>query len=252
MNGIMERTMGILEHLAAHTQGQALGRIAEELGIPRSATHRLLSDLCQCGYVRQVCDHGNYVLTTKLVSLGLNFLSRSGTIDLAQPLLDRLALSSGETVRLGLIDGCTLTWVAKAQGTRQVGTPDPDMGGVAQLSCTASGQAWMMTLQQDQVLELVRKQGLGSREEFGPNAPDSPEALLHDLALARQRGYSLTVETVAPGMAAMAAPVRRAGRTAVGVISIAGPVSRLNALRMMELGPELLASTEELAQAIRT
>lgn len=90
--------------------------IAAALEMPLSATHRLLTELCRCGYVRQVREQGEYVLTIKLVSLGLGFLSASGVVDVAQPLLDSLAEESCELVRLAVVDGDDLTFVAKAQG----------------------------------------------------------------------------------------------------------------------------------------
>ena len=123
-----------------------MAAIADQLNIPRSGVHRLLADLVRCGYVRQTRDHGEYVLTTKLVAMGLSYLSNSGILDVAQPLLDRLAELSGELVRLSVIDGDRLTWVARAQGARQGLRYDPDMGSDARLSCSASGHAWMMTL----------------------------------------------------------------------------------------------------------
>ncbi|PXW94032.1 IclR family transcriptional regulator [Sphaerotilus hippei] len=249
MQGVMERTFGILEHLARHTQGCTLGTIAHDLGLPRSAAHRLLTDLCLSGYVRQLHGHGDYVLTTKLISLGLHHLSNSGAIDAAQPLLDRLAISSGELVRLGVVDGETLTWVAKSQGARQGVRYDPEMGGVAQLRCTASGHAWLLTLSDEQALDLVRRQDTGQKHAGGPNAPTSEQGLLQCLHQARQRGYSLTLEIYNPGMGAMAAPVRRPGGQALGIISIAGPMSRLDEARMLALGPELLAAAAELAAA---
>ena len=52
-----------------------------------------------------------------------------------------------------------------------------------------------------------------------------------------------------PGMTAMAAPVRRPGLPVTGVITIAGPLMRLNEKRMLELGAELLAVAGELATA---
>ncbi|MEO6321130.1 MAG: helix-turn-helix domain-containing protein, partial [Polaromonas sp.] len=142
MNGVLERTLGILELLAQHGEGMEMAAIADQLDIPRSAVHRLLADLTRCGYVRQTRDHGDYLLTTKLVSMGLSFLSKSGIVDIAQPLLDRLAEISGELVRLSVVDGNRLTWVARAQGARQGLRYDPDMGSDAQLSCSSSGHAW--------------------------------------------------------------------------------------------------------------
>src|SRR5689334_10121095 len=64
MPGVTERTLAILEYLATQMEGTPLALISAELDIPRSACHRLLADLKQCGYVRQLREHGDYVLTT--------------------------------------------------------------------------------------------------------------------------------------------------------------------------------------------
>jgi IclR family acetate operon transcriptional repressor len=130
----------VLEHLARHPQGLPITLIASELDIPLSACHRLLAGLQRRDYVRQARKQGDYVLTTKVVSLGLGFLSSAGIVDIAEPILERLAETSGELVRLSIVDEDRLTWVAKSQGTRQAGQRyDPDMGMDVQLSCTSSG-----------------------------------------------------------------------------------------------------------------
>jgi DNA-binding IclR family transcriptional regulator len=77
----------ILETLAGEPQGMPLAAIAGELELPRSATHRLLAELVRCGHVRQVRDHGDYALTTKLPALGLIFLGGAGIVDIAQPII---------------------------------------------------------------------------------------------------------------------------------------------------------------------
>ena len=52
------------------------------------------------------------------------------------------------------------------------------------------------------------------------------------------RGYATIDEVFAPGMTAMAAPVMRRSE-AIGVISIAGPRTRLTPSRMQALAPAL-------------
>lgn len=249
MNGVLERTLGVLELLARNGQGLELGAIAQALAIPRSAVHRLLSELVRCGYVRQLREHGDYLLTTKLVMLGLGFLNSTGIVDMAQPLLDRLADTAGELVRLAVIDEQQLTWVARAQGARQGLRYDPDMGSTAPLSCSATGHAWLMALDDEAALALVARSGLGARKDFGPQAPTSLKALQTCIKAARQRGFSLTQETYTPGLNALAAPVRLPGRPPLGVVSIAGPSARLTEARMLELGPALLRTAADLAQA---
>ncbi len=249
MSGVLERTLGILEHLSRHGEGLELGVLAERLNIPRSGAHRLLTDLVAAGYVRQVREQGAYMLTTKLVSLGLTFLSHSGIIDIAQPLLQRLAELSGELVRLSVVDGERLTWVARAQGARQGLRYDPDMGSDARLSCSSSGWAWLSTLPEEEALAVVARQGLGSRSEFGPNAPQTLAEVQAALQDTRTRGYAMTVDTYTEGLSAMSAPVRLAGQPALGVLTIAGPSARFKQERMQALGAELLSFADQLAAA---
>lgn len=241
----LERGLALLERLCGQPEGMALTALADELDLPLSACHRLLFELQRRGYVQQSRSQGDYRLTTKLASLGLSFLSSSGIVDIAEPLLERLARASGELVRLAIVDGDRLTWVAKAQGSRQGLRYDPDMGSDARLSCTASGHAWLLTLSDERALELVSRQGFGPPAAYGPKAPATVKALLGYLHAARVRGYAMIDEVFAPGMAAMAAPVQRGG-VAVGVISIAGPRQRLGFERMQALAPALLAATAAL------
>ncbi len=247
MSTALDRGLSILEHLAGQPEGVPLAVLADELDIPRSACHRLLAELLSRGYVRQVRAHGDYLLTTKVAALGLSFLSSSGIVDIAQPLLDRLAETSGELVRLAIVDGDRLTWVAKSQGVRKGLRYDPDMGMDARLSCTASGHAWLLTLSDERALALVSQQGFGAPKDYGPKAPTTVKALLGYLHAARARGVAMIDEVFAPGMTAMAAPVRRNQQEAIGVISIAGPRIRLTMDRMHALTPDLLTTAAELA-----
>lgn len=252
MSGVLDRTLGILELLSHHGEGLELALIADQLNMPRSAAHRLLADLARTGYVRQTRDLGPYMLTTKLVSLGLSFLSNSGIIDFSQPLLDRLAEISGELVRLSVVDGERLTWVARAQGARQGLRYDPDMGSDARLSCSSSGLAWLAALSDEEAVALASRQGLGQPEDYGPNAPRTLQDMLVMVHAARAQGYSVTVDTFTLGLSAMAAPVQLAGQAPIGVITIAGPTARFTEARMHALAPELLAIAAQMAAASGT
>src|SRR3954468_9740212 len=210
MSSLLERGFQVLELLAAHPEGRALSAIAAETGLALSATHRLLAELTRCGYVRQARNQGDYVLTIKLVSLGLGFLSASGLVDVAQPSLDRLAEEARELVRLAIVDGSELVFVAKAQGATRGLRYDPDMGLSVPLSCSAAGHAWLSTMSDEEALAAVAKQGLarpgaptmaekeglaaagkqGSArpDDHGPKAPTTVKALLGYVRAARKRG----------------------------------------------------------------
>lgn len=249
MSGVMQRTLAILERLAESVEGVALATVADELNIPRSAAHRLLLELGEQGYVRQSRERGDYMLTTKVVSLGLNYLKRSGVVDLSQPILDRLAENAGELVRLGVVDVDHITWVSLSQGARAGLRYDPDQGIDAKLSCTSSGHAWLSTLSDDDALQLVAKQGFAKPSDYGPKAPTTPTALLKAVRQARKQGYAMTHDTYAQGLSAISAPILPRGRGAVGVLAISGPSVRLTDDKMRTLAPELLAAVADIANA---
>lgn len=247
MSNALERGLSALELLAGNAAGLPLQKVAETLGIPPSATHRMLNCLVEQGYVRQEHQHGNYILALKVVSLALRHLSQCSLVDLARPVLERLAGLSGELVRLSIVDADRLVWVSKAQGARSGLRYDPDAGAEAKLCCTASGLAWLSCLSNEQALELVYRQGLARPGEYGPNAPTTVEDLLARLQRARQQGYASVDESFEAGAAAVAAAIRAPQQGVVGVISIAGPSVRLGTERMAALVPALLEAADELA-----
>jgi DNA-binding IclR family transcriptional regulator len=251
MAGNLERALSIIELLAKNGGRMQLAAIADTLNIPRSGTHRLLAMLIDEGYVRQDEDHGEYMLALKLVSLALIYLSTGGVLDVSQPVLDRLAAQSGELARLGVVEDDHITFVGKAQGAKSGLRYDPDMGSQPPLHCTASGQAWLSSLTDEEALELVSKQGgLGKPGAGGPKAPKTIQQFLAELQAARKRGYGIASETYEAGMTSMAAPIHHpVTGVVVGVVSLAGPTSRLPDARLKELAPALLEAASDMGAA---
>ncbi|WP_321803195.1 IclR family transcriptional regulator [Burkholderia sp. BCC1993] len=251
MAGNLERALAVLELLAKNGGRMPLATIADTLNIPRSGTHRLLSMLIDEGFVRQDEEHGEYMLALKLVSLALIYLSTSGVFDISQPVLDRLAESSGELARLGVVEGDHITFVGKAQGAKSGLRYDPDMGSQPPLHCTASGQAWLATLPDERAIELVSRQGgLSAKVQNVPRAPKTIQQFLKDLNGARARGYGMAIETYEVGMTSIAAAVRNpVTNEVVGIVSLAGPTSRLPESRLKELAPLLLAAASDMSAA---
>jgi DNA-binding IclR family transcriptional regulator len=248
MIGPLERAFAVLELLVGAPAGLPLSEISDALDIPRSATHRLLTSLCELGYLRQERAMGNYVLTLKLISFALKRLSTIGIVELAQPTLDRLAELSGELVRLSIVDDETLMWVAKAQGAKAGLRYDPDTGAEVKLSCSASGLAWLGTFSDDRALALVYREGFAKPQDYGPTAPVTVAEFLERLHRARDMGFATVNESFEAGTAAVAVPIMHPRQQQViGVLSIAGPNIRMTEHRVQELVPALLTAANELS-----
>ncbi|MEV4604664.1 IclR family transcriptional regulator [Amycolatopsis sp. NPDC049253] len=258
--GVLSRGLGVLQSLVGHAEGVPLARIAEDLDLPKSAAHRILTSLIEEGFVRQQMPSGDYALTLKIVSLGLRHLASSTIFELAVPVLARLAAESGQLVRLGLVDGEQLLWVAKSQGARAGLRYDPDHGSEIPFASSASGVAWLSRLTDDEALRLVARQDYDERYPAGHNAPTSLAEVQSRIREARERGWAHVHDSVEEGISAMAAPLVDPDSGApLGVVSIAGPSLQLPDKRMAELVPRLLETAAELsglagslAQEIRT
>lgn len=245
----MDRAIAIIELLSRHAGGLPLMTIADTLAIPRSATHRLLSDLKDEGYVRQEFDGGAYRLTAKIVALGFSHLAAAGVTARIQPLLDRLADRTGELVTMAVIHDRKLIRVAKAQGARRGLLYNPDEGAEVYLAATSNGHAWLSCLEEDDVLQLVARQGV-RREGYGPNAPRTMRELLGFVETARERGYAKIFETYESGTSAIAVAVFGAhSRRPIGTISVAGPVIRMTSEAMDRILPPLRETAEAIAKA---
>ena len=240
------RTMRTLELLAGEPRGLRITDLANELGVNRAIPHRILADLMDLGYVVQDRRTERYRVTFQLGSLGLRQLETAGAIRWAQDELDRLAAKTRELVRLAIVAGSGLRWVAKAQGSASALTLDGVSGAAVVLHATASGKAWLSTLPRGQVLEVLSEHGLSAQT---PRTETELEDVLRDLDSAHACGYALVEEEMEVGVCAIAAPIvppeSEDGR-AVATVSIAGPAARLGHDRLVSYAPALTAVATQL------
>jgi DNA-binding IclR family transcriptional regulator len=246
----IDRCLDLFESLSGVADGLPLGVLARQLDLPKSAMHRLLTTLVARGFAMQDPATQRYRLSLQLARLAFRHLDAAGLPDVAQPVLGRLAAETGEHVRLAVLEGERLIWIARAQGAGAGLRYDPEMGQEVVLHATATGKAWLATLPEDAALRLVIAGGFATPPQFGRRALKTVNALRAHLAETRRRGYGLAVEEGAPDTAAIAAVVRgsdAAGAPVVGTISVAGPLSRFTGERRERAAQNLLAAAREMS-----
>ena len=167
MSGALEKSLAILEYLTAYPDGASLGQIATDLNQLRSGCHRTLQELMRFGYVRQMPQRSDYALTTHDGPMGLSFLSKSGSS--TSPSRSR---PPGPGHRGTGPAGHRRRRAADAGGEgagRESGLLyDPDMGIDLRLSCSAAGQAWLMTLPEDLAIASSTARDRQPRRTTGP------------------------------------------------------------------------------------
>ncbi|MBL8702622.1 MAG: IclR family transcriptional regulator [Alphaproteobacteria bacterium] len=241
----LDRAIDVIEFLAEEAEGLRLSTIAERLSLPKSAVHRLLVPLCARGWAEQDAESGRYRLSLRLAVMGHRLLYATRLPDVCQPVLDRLARSSRELVRLTLVQDESLVWIASAQGAPPGLMYQPSMTGAVQLHATANGKAWLASLPERESARIVRRDGLA---RMAPRTLATFEDVVAELERTRARGWGLAEEEAEPGVAALAVAIAAIapGDPTVGTVSIAGPVVRVTPQRYPELVEMLRAAAAEL------
>lgn len=247
----VDRCLSLIEALAGEPEPIELGVLAERIGMPKSATHRMLTTLVERGYVAQDPATQGYGLTLHLSILAFRNLDARGLPDVGQVVLDRLARRTGEYCRLSVVEGERLVWVARAQGATAGLRYEPDMGQEVVLHTTATGKAWLATLPESEALRIVCARGFETGTALGPRRLKTVDELRRHLDETRGRGYALAVEEGEPGTVALAVAFRAdedPTAPAAGTLSVAGPLVRLGADRHEAIAAALLEAAREMAQ----
>ena len=228
VKGVLDRSLEALEFLAREARWLRLSVIAERLELPKGATHRMLAQLALLGWVEQDQATNQYRLSMKLALLGQEYLEGTGVPSLMQPILDEVATNCRELVRVTVVEGAGLSWIAASQGAAPGLMYQPKMTGRVILHSTAVGKAWLSTMSDDDAIRAGVASGLGKPGIGGPRAVRTVDALLSEIHLTRKRGYATAVEEAERGVTAIAVAVlaQRTQRV-IGTVSIAGPLSRV-------------------------
>jgi IclR family acetate operon transcriptional repressor len=250
VKSVVERSFEVLTLLADDARSLSLGQIAAELGTPKSATHRMLTTLCELGWAEQDSQTGFYRLTLRLAVLGQHLLMGTRIPDVCQPVLDKLARETACLVRMAIVDEEGLTWIAQAQGGRTGLVYQPEVVARVPLHCTANGKAWLATLPPATAQQLIRKSRRADRKLRGRNRTKDDAGFAAELEEARARGWAITLEEAEDGVAAIAAPifVRDDAAKAVGTVSVAGAVHHFPAARIPVLADQVREVANELGQ----
>lgn len=250
MVATIDRCLGLIETLAQESGGLSLGELADRLGLPKSATHRMLATLLERGYVRQDAETQAYALSLRLALLAFRYLDARQLPDVAQTALERLARDTGEYCRLAVVEGEGLVWIARAQGATQGLRYDPDMGQEVVLHATATGKAWLATLPEAEALRIVSVRGFRRPAHAGKRVISNVIELRQQLAETRRRGYGLAVEEAEAGIVALAVAFRAWGSSeapVAGTLSVAGPVVRIRKERYEELSEALARAARDVS-----
>jgi len=198
----LARGLDVLACFDERRPRMTLSEIAAAADLARPTARRLLLTLEELGYVRT--DGGGYVLTPRVLRLGMAYVGSLGLWDIARPHMEDLVAQTGESTSMSQLDGSDIVYVARVSVPKiialrvQIGTKFPALR-------TSQGKVLLAALDPD---ELVKTLAEPSRAGLPPLPGRDAAAIEEELRTVRARGWALADEELAPGVRSVAVPVR--------------------------------------------
>lgn len=241
----LDRSLSFLEILAEE-DGVTLSDVSLRAGVPASTAHRILTTLEAHKFVMQDEERGLWFIGVRAFEIGSAFLRNRKFVEMGRVTMRRLMQATGESINLAIEDDGEVVYVSQVEchaAIRAFHRP----GKRGPMHALAVGKALLAAKRDEEIAALVERTGLA---RFTPRTITKPAELFADLAVTRQRGWSINDEERDIGMRAVAATVYNEYGEAIAALSISGPTSRLSDERIGECGPMAKRAAAEITASI--
>ena len=203
------RAAAVLEALASSATGRlTLSDLARELGIPKSST---LTSCLLSRRARLINRQGaEFTLGRKLVELGAAYLSRLDEVQEFYRFCEQAPTLSGETVRIAMLDGGNVIYLARYEGHPAVRLTS-NIGDKMPVSLCAVGKALVARLHDHDVAEMFPDDA--QLPVLTPKSLRTGAELKAQLAVIREQGYAFEDEESTTGVVCLAVSVPTRVRT---------------------------------------
>nr|WP_237760017.1 IclR family transcriptional regulator [Arthrobacter alpinus] len=197
------RASAVLDALAQSVTGRlTLSDLARELGIPKSSTSNLLQALEDAELITRV--GSDYALGVKLVELGAAYLSRRDEVREFYRFCEAAPLLKGETVRIAMLDGDNVIYLARYEGHPAVRLTS-NIGDKMPVSLCAVGKALIAKLHDHDLDRLYPDEAV--LPVLTPKSLRTGAALKAEIGAIRAQGYAFEDEESTLGVVSLGVAV---------------------------------------------
>lgn len=243
----IKKATRIIETLASGRREWTVAELARHTHMPQPTVHHFLVSFRQANWIVQDPATRRYRLGTKLWEIGCASVSYMELAEAARPFLRALVDESGETAHLGMVpveDPHHVVYVDRVDSAQPVRVVTA-LGSRAPTHCSAMGKA--IVAHNPEFERVVLSSTL---EALTPLTLVDVRALRANLALTRQRGYSMSVGEFMAEMVGIAAPVYdRVGTVTIGV-GLWAPSYRMTKRFIARIAPRVVATAAGISRQL--
>jgi IclR family pca regulon transcriptional regulator len=213
------RGLSLLALFTRKKPAQTLAELAAGLSLSRSAVYRLIYTLEKEGFLSQDGSARQYRLTSRILTLGFEYLNARGILDVAQPILRSLSDNTGAAAYIVELDGSHAVYLARSVPATGL-VSNLQVGARLPAHATASGRVLIAQKSEDQLKRIFAK----LKRESSVVPPPKSFAELQSLAEQdRKRGHVFHRSLINPGAVSFASPVRGRNGIISAAITVIGP-----------------------------
>jgi DNA-binding IclR family transcriptional regulator len=220
-------------------------QIAEQVGMHKSTVHRLLATLEKKRFVQRDPVIGSYRLGIRLLQMAYLTLEGNDLRQLSLPFLRHLGEQYQETVHLSVLDEPDVIFLAVIESPQRVKLAAA-IGQRLPAFTTASGKAILAFMPHETVQHIL---GHGM-PPYTRRTLRLSEEFFEGLRRVREMGFALDEQELEEGINAVAAPVLDLSNQPIASVAVAGPAYRLTRERMIEIGPLVVATAQDIAHEV--
>lgn len=220
--------------------------LARELGLSKSAVHRLLRDLSARSILVQNSETQRYALGPGFYALAAGALGRFPFVRAARPIMRELVDRFDETVYVCMYDQGDLVFLDKVECSHAIRYVI-QLGRQGNPHAGAAAKAILAFQPTEEIERIIGERGLPT---VTANTVTDRERLERDLATVRREGYSLTFGERIPGAVGLAGPILDARDVAAGALVLTMPDNRFDPTRAAEYGVAVRDAAARLSRSL--
>lgn len=237
---VIDRALEILTILSKEPNGLSVSGLARKVSLPASTIHRILASLKENNFIIQDSESRKYKIGYKLYTLCSNMSKNNILVNLAKPIMEKLADEIHMTVVLCVMEENHIINVACIESDEhsmymvKIGTQLP-------IYSTSAGRVFSAYMDRWAVKEMYENMDLK------PNTPYTKteiQELFREFDNIRENGYALIDEELQMGIEGVASPVFDNNKKVVAALAL---TSMKQSRRITE---EIVGKLKQSADAI--
>jgi len=237
----LHRVFALLDCFTAEHPELGVREASRMLGISRSATGRLMSELRNEGVLTQDLDTSLYSLGGRVIRWAGVYEAASDLSVKALPYIRQLLNKTNETVSLYVVEGNERVCIERLESRQNVRIVEP-IGQRLKLYAGSGGRAILAFMPPEEINRILK---LAEQEITEGDVQEQIREIREHLEEVRKTGVAISHGQWVDGASGIAAPIFDESGLPIGSVSVSGPTNRFRDQKTLDAYRELLLSTME-------